>query len=119
MTQRERIAWYVLRGELIDSKSLYAAFKALAGNTNIKGKAARAEWLIKNVSPETLEQYFNFQYVRICSHCGKPMAWGYCIGGGSEYYCSEKCLHQHYSEEEFLRMYDNGNSDTYYTCWID
>ena len=78
MTQRERIAWYVLRGELIDSKSLYAAFKALSGKRIITGKAAKAE-----------------------------------------YYCSEKCLHQHYSEEEFLRMYDNGNSETYYTCWID
>ncbi len=119
MTQRERIAWYVLRGELIDSEFLHAAFRALGGVRYIKGRAARAEWLMNNVSPETLEQYFEFQYVRICSHCGKPMAWGYCIRDGCEYYCSAECLHQHYTEEEFMVMYDQGNSDTYYTSWID
>lgn len=51
MTQRERIAWYVLRGELIDSESLYAAFRALGGNRNVRGRAAKAEWL---VVPHTL-----------------------------------------------------------------
>lgn len=51
MTQRERIAWYVLRGELIDSESLYAAFRALGGNRNVRGRAAKAEWV---VVPHTL-----------------------------------------------------------------
>lgn len=51
MTQRERIAWYVLRGKLIDSESLYATFRALGGNRNVRGRAARAEWL---VVPHTL-----------------------------------------------------------------
>lgn len=119
MTQRERIAWYVLRGELIDSESLYAAFRALGGNRNVRGRAARAEWLIGNVSPETLEQYFDFQHVRICSHCGKPMGWGYCVDDGCAYYCSDECLHQHYSEEEFLRLYDHGDGNSYYTSWIE
>ena len=119
MTQRERIAWYVLRGEVIDSDSLYSAFRALGGNRNISGRAARAEWLIENVSPKTPEQSFDFQHVRICTHCGKPMAWGYCVGDGCAYYCSDECLHQNHSEEEFLRMYDHGNGDSYYTCWID
>lgn len=51
MTQRERIAWYVLRGELIESESLYAAFRALGGNRNVRGRAAKAEWV---VVPHTL-----------------------------------------------------------------
>lgn len=51
MTQRERIAWYVLRGELIDSESLHAAFRALGGNRNVRGRAAKAEWV---VVPHTL-----------------------------------------------------------------
>lgn len=119
MTQRERIAWYVLRGELLESKSLNIAYKDLGGANSIKGKAARAEWLMENASPGELDMYINFEYIRICSHCGKPMGWGYCIDGGGEYYCSEECLHQHFSEEEYQQLYNDGNSDTYFTCWID
>lgn len=54
---------------------------------------------------------------RICSHCGKPMKAGYCIDGGSEYYCSDECLHAHYTDEEYLEMYDNGDGDSYWTEW--
>ena len=54
---------------------------------------------------------------RICSHCGKPMRAGYCIEGGSEYYCSDECLHEHYTEEEYLEMYDGGEGDSYWTEW--
>ena len=119
MTQRERIAWYVLRGELVESDMLHKAFRDFGGNRNLRGKAARADWLANNVRPEELEPYIDFRYIRICSHCGKPMGWGYCINGGCEYYCSEECLHRHYTEEEFISMCDDGSSDTYYTSWID
>ena len=54
---------------------------------------------------------------RICSHCGKPMTSGYCIDGGMEYYCSDHCLHQHYSDKEYLEMYDGGDGDSYWTEW--
>ena len=54
---------------------------------------------------------------RFCTECGKAMNSGYCIDNGCEYYCSEDCLHQHYTEEEYLEMYDNGNGDSYYTEW--
>ena len=55
--------------------------------------------------------------LRECSECGKKMTEGYCIDNGLEYYCSEECLHKHYTEEEYLEMYDNGNGDSYWTMW--
>ena len=56
---------------------------------------------------------------RICSECGKEMKAGYCINNGMEYFCSEACLRKHYSEEEYLEMYDDGNGDSYWTEWED
>ena len=52
---------------------------------------------------------------RICNECLKPMREGYCIDGGSEYYCSDRCLHVHYTPEERRKIYDDGNSDSYRT----
>ena len=43
-------------------------------------------------------------WMRTCSECGKAMAQGYVVGGGDEYYCSDECLHKHYSEEEWEEM---------------
>ncbi len=56
-------------------------------------------------------------YPRTCSHCGKGMHAGYCINSGEKYYCSDECLHEHYTEEEYLEMYDDGNGDSYWTEW--
>ena len=56
-------------------------------------------------------------FMRTCSECGKKMVQGYCIDNGMEYYCSDECLHKHYTEEEYLEMYDDGNGDTYWTEW--
>ena len=55
--------------------------------------------------------------MRICSECKKKMTVGYCIYDGLEYYCSGECLHKHYTKEEYLEMYDEGNS--YWTEWED
>lgn len=55
--------------------------------------------------------------MRTCTHCSRPMTEGYCIENGLEYYCSEVCLHEHYTEEEYLDMYDNGEGDSYWTQW--
>jgi len=52
---------------------------------------------------------------RTCSECGKSMNAGFVIEGGSEYYCSEECLHKHYTDEDYDRMYDNGEGDSYWT----
>ena len=57
--------------------------------------------------------------LRKCDMCGKPMKSGYVIGGGLEYYCSDKCLHKIYTKEEWNNLYDEGNSDSYWTEWED
>ena len=54
---------------------------------------------------------------RYCSECAKSMKKGYCIENGLEYYCSDECLHKHYTNDEYIKMYDNGNGDSYYTEW--
>lgn len=56
---------------------------------------------------------------RICSECKKEMDKGYCIDNGLEHYCSDECLHKHYTEEEYEELYDDGNGDSYYTEWED
>ena len=57
--------------------------------------------------------------IRVCSECGKIMKSGYCIENGEEYYCSDECLHKHYTEEEYQELYDDENGDSYYTEWED
>jgi hypothetical protein len=42
---------------------------------------------------------------------------GYVIDGGFAYYCSDECLHKVYSEEEWLELYAEGESDSYWTEW--
>lgn len=57
--------------------------------------------------------------IRKCDECGKEINAGYVIDGGMEYFCSDDCLHKHYTDEEYLEMYDDGNGDTYWTEWDD
>lgn len=54
---------------------------------------------------------------RYCNECGKEMNEGYCIENGLEYYCSQECLYKNMTEEEFLKLYDDGNGDSYWTEW--
>ena len=120
MTQQQaKISVYVLRGELLDSDNLNENYNVIGGPNIIKSREGKVEWLIKHVPALTLSEYFDLEYVRICSNCGKPMGWGYCVECGNEYYCSDECLHHKYSEEEWVEMYDNGNGTSYYTAWID
>jgi len=44
---------------------------------------------------------------------------GFVIGGGEEYYCTKRCLYQHYTFKEFDEMYDDGKGDSYFTTWED
>lgn len=55
---------------------------------------------------------------RVCDECGRPMIEGYVVDG-CDTYCSEECLHEHISEEEFNGLYDDGNGDTYWTNWYE
>ena len=63
---------------------------------------------------------------RICSHCGKLMSEGYInkMGEPTEYYCSDECLHQHYSPQEWKQLCqgpegqeDKGNDFCCWTTW--
>ena len=55
---------------------------------------------------------------RICEECGKPMIEGYVVNGCNTY-CSEECLHEHVSEEDYIALYKDGESDTYWTTWYE
>lgn len=50
--------------------------------------------------------YVEKEEPRTCSECGKDMTEGYCIENGLEYYCSDECLHKHYTDEEYDELYD-------------
>jgi hypothetical protein len=56
------------------------------------------------------------KYARECDECGKGFNEGYCVDGGSFYYCSDECLHKHYTAEEWEEMCaDDG--DSYWGRW--
>ena len=57
------------------------------------------------------------KFARCCDECGHGMNEGFCIESGAEYYCSEECLHKHYSADEFADMYSDGDGNSYYTEW--
>lgn len=63
---------------------------------------------------EWMQDYEPTDY-RVCKVCGKAMSTGFCIGDGYEYYCSESCLHEIYTEEEYQDLYETDNG--YYTEW--
>jgi hypothetical protein len=52
-----------------------------------------------------------------CNCCGEKMSEGFCINGGEEYYCSDVCIQSQYTVGQYKELYDNGNSDTYWTEW--
>lgn len=52
---------------------------------------------------------------RTCDHCGKKMDEGYVIDDGTEYYCSNECLHKHYTPAKYSVMFDNERA--YWTQW--
>jgi hypothetical protein len=57
------------------------------------------------------------KYARTCSECGKGMNEGYCFDGGRAYYCSDECLHKHFTPEEWEDWCDDCEGDSYYTEW--
>ncbi len=61
---------------------------------------------------------------RSCSECGRPVFEGYIVWDGAEYYCSDECLHKHYTSEQWKEMTtgpagreEEGNSHCYWTDW--
>jgi hypothetical protein len=45
------------------------------------------------------------------------MLSGFCMGSESYCFCSEECLHTVVTPEEWTELYNDGNSDYYYTEW--
>lgn len=61
--------------------------------------------------------YVEDEEKRHCSICGKEMNSGYYNEDEFKYYCSDECLHKDYTEEEYNKLYDNGNGNFYWTEW--
>jgi hypothetical protein len=57
------------------------------------------------------------EHERQCDECGTPMTEGYVIDNGCAYYCTDRCLHHHFTKEEYLALYDDGEGDSYWTEW--
>ena len=57
-----------------------------------------------------------FGEYRICSHCNNDMITGYLFWDGTEYYCSDECLHKHYTHEQYMKLVEDDNA--YWTEWI-
>lgn len=64
---------------------------------------------------EIFTERFN-EEIFVCSERGAFMQKGYCIRNGEEYYCSDECLHEHYTEQEWSEMYEDGG-ENYWTEW--
>ena len=44
---------------------------------------------------------------RFCNQCDEELIGeGYVIDDGTEYYCSEKCLHERIGQEEYIKLYN-------------
>jgi hypothetical protein len=54
-----------------------------------------------------------------CDECGAGMWDGYMVHGGMFYYCSDKCLHKHMTQEEWMELYADGQSNSCWTEWYE
>lgn len=68
---------------------------------------------------KSLRDILHNNEIRVCSNpdCKKIMVEGYLIEGGVEYYCSNECLHTEITQEEFNKLYNDGEGESYYTEW--
>ena len=71
------------------------------------GTCCIAEWGIDEAEHE--------MHPRVCDECGDAHWDGYYIEDG-EYYCSDECLHKHYTQEEYMEMYEA--DEAYWTEWF-
>lgn len=69
-------------------------------------------WDVEEIIREDLENYTS----RICKKCGKIVRKGY-ITPDFDYYCSDECLHQDYTEEEWAKLNEEYPDDYFYTEW--
>lgn len=58
--------------------------------------------------------------LRVCDTCGHLMIEGYILYDGDEYYCSNECMLEQYTEEEkeeILKEADTDEGTSYWTEW--
>lgn len=99
--------------EHVEMLLAYAKHNRPSGMPGVKALVQDAEEIHRMLLE--LANYL-FNHVRICDECGEVMTEGYVIGGTLEYYCSDECLHKHYTEEEWKEMYTD-DGDNYWTSW--
>lgn len=105
---------------LIDLKDnvLYSLYKVEIDFEENEEQTSSVSCIDKEDLIETSEEWLNeLKESRICSHCGQVMTQGYCIEQGLQYFCSDSCLYENYTKEEFEEMYNDGEGDTFYTEW--
>ena len=56
------------------------------------------------------------EHTRVSSECQCVMTNGY-ITSDFYYYCSDECLHKHYTEEEWKELHEKYEDDFYWTSW--
>ena len=115
---KRNIAEWVMMGEMMRSENLGDIFISCGGDPSVDDVAAQAHWLLRNVTAMDLFCWFDFDHVRVCDGCGRPMCEGYCIDGGREHYCDD-CRGKYVPDAEFSLLYADGEGDSYYTSWID
>lgn len=55
---------------------------------------------------------------RICSKCGSLMHQGFCFDMGNSYYCSNECMKQDFTMDEWIRECEI-NDQSYWTDWFE
>ena len=120
MSIRDRVAMHVAVGEMIYSPKLNEAYMAFANGRRASSRFEKAMWLANHADFRKIKEYITFKLVWICSNCGKPIYWGF--SGFSEdgddiWYCSDECLHAHYTEEAAENKYDEGTLEYLPNLW--
>ena len=102
---KQVISWY-------DNPKEYNLDKLTNEDISIIAERLLEHYDVEEIIREDLENYAS----RICQKCGKIVKKGY-VTGDFKYYCSDECLHQDYTEEEWAKLYEEDPDDFYYTEW--
>ena len=117
-TTEEEYAQEVLKNDVLKSDGLEDYYQQQLGKaTEDDKKEMMADFVIRQCSVGELVDELELDHVRCCSVCGRAMTEGYCIESGFAYYCSDECMSKEMTREEFLKLYDDGNGDSYWTTW--
>ena len=60
-----------------------------------------------------------YKLAHTCDVCGNGMREGFVFDGGSELFCSKKCLHTKYSFFDWVIMTQGDDANSYFTEWED